>query len=260
AALRHRGAQLAGQPRHRTRVRHGRGDLEGSRLLHDLLPRRTPVDPAVARRGRFHRGRVAGVLLPPRGVPAAHAHDALRDGERGHQLGAPRRPHLRDDAGRAQQCDLAAALPHLPGGIQLLGHGLRGGAHHRVAGGAGGDRHRAVRVPRQAGALPMTLSPALPQGGGRMLETLAAWILGFLWILPLLYAFWTAFHPGEFSTRFELMAPLTLDNFRRAWEAAPFARYFLNSFMLVTMVLAVQLVLCTLAGYAFARFDFPGKD
>ncbi|HUP97566.1 MAG TPA: carbohydrate ABC transporter permease [Usitatibacter sp.] len=94
----------------------------------------------------------------------------------------------------------------------------------------------------------------------RRLETLAAWILGFLWILPLVYAFWTAFHPSEFSTRFEILAPLTLDNFRRAWEAAPFARYFFNSFMLVTMVLAAQLVLCTLAGYAFARFEFPGKD
>jgi sn-glycerol 3-phosphate transport system permease protein len=85
-------------------------------------------------------------------------------------------------------------------------------------------------------------------------------LLGFLWILPLVYAFWTAFHPPEFSTRFVLFAPLTLDNFRRAWEAAPFARYFLNSFMLVTMVLAAQLVLCTLAGYAFARFEFPGKN
>jgi sn-glycerol 3-phosphate transport system permease protein len=94
----------------------------------------------------------------------------------------------------------------------------------------------------------------------RRLETLAAWILGLLWILPLAYAFWTAFHPGEFSTRFQLLAPLTLDNFRRAWEAAPFARYFLNSFMLVTMVLSAQLVLCTLAGYAFARFEFPGKE
>lgn len=112
----------------------------------------------------------------------------------------------------------------------------------------------------------MTLSPALPhcetgaRGGGRILETAAAWLLGFLWILPLLYAFWTAFHAPEFSTRLALAAPLTLDNFRRAWDAAPFARYFLNSFMLVTMVLAAQLVLCTLAGYAFARFTFPGKD
>ena len=94
----------------------------------------------------------------------------------------------------------------------------------------------------------------------RKLETSAAWVLGALWILPLVYAFWTAFHPPEFSTRFALAAPLTLDNFNRAWEAAPFARYFLNSFLLVTMVLAAQLVLCTLAAYAFARFEFPGKD
>ncbi|HYC36233.1 MAG TPA: carbohydrate ABC transporter permease [Usitatibacter sp.] len=106
----------------------------------------------------------------------------------------------------------------------------------------------------------MTPSAALPQGAGRILETAAAWLLGFLWILPLLYAFWTAFHPPEFSTRFELLAPLTLANFERAWQAAPFARYFLNSFLLVTMVLAAQLVLCTLAGYAFARFEFPGKE
>ncbi len=94
----------------------------------------------------------------------------------------------------------------------------------------------------------------------RKLETAAAWLLGALWILPLLYAFWTAFHPPEFSTRFALAAPLTLDNFRHAWEAAPFARYFLNSFLLVTMVLAAQMVLCTLAAYSFARFEFPGKD
>src|SRR5436190_9591339 len=93
----------------------------------------------------------------------------------------------------------------------------------------------------------------------RAIETLAAWLLGALWVLPLVYAFWTAFHPGEFSTRFALAAPLTLDNFVRAWQAAPFARYFLNTTMLVTMVLAAQLVLVTLAAYAFARFEFPGR-
>ena len=91
------------------------------------------------------------------------------------------------------------------------------------------------------------------------LETVGAWTLGVLWVLPLVYAFWTAFHPGEFSTRFVLAAPLTLDNFVRAWQAAPFARYFLNTTLLVTMVLAAQLVLVTLAAYAFARFEFPGR-
>jgi sn-glycerol 3-phosphate transport system permease protein len=94
----------------------------------------------------------------------------------------------------------------------------------------------------------------------RRLETVAAWLLGILWILPLLYAVWTAFHPAEFSARFVITAPLTLENFERAWDAAPFARYFLNSFALVSLVLAAQLVLCTLAAYAFARFEFPGKE
>jgi sn-glycerol 3-phosphate transport system permease protein len=91
------------------------------------------------------------------------------------------------------------------------------------------------------------------------IDTAAAWMLALLWILPLAYAVWTAFHPTEFSTRFVLFAPLTLDNFSRAWAAAPFARYFLNTALLVTMILACQLVLSTLAAYAFARFDFAGK-
>ena len=93
-----------------------------------------------------------------------------------------------------------------------------------------------------------------------MLETIAAWLLGLLWILPLAYAVWTAFHPAANATRFDITAPLTLQNFRAAWEAAPFARYFLNTTLLVTMVLAFQLVLGTLAAYGFARFDFRGKD
>jgi sn-glycerol 3-phosphate transport system permease protein len=98
------------------------------------------------------------------------------------------------------------------------------------------------------------------RGAGRAVETVAAWALGVLWVLPLLYALWTAFHPSEFSTRFVLTAPLSLENFANAWQAAPFARYFVNTVMLVTMVLAAQLVLVTLAAYAFARFEFPGRQ
>jgi sn-glycerol 3-phosphate transport system permease protein len=98
------------------------------------------------------------------------------------------------------------------------------------------------------------------RGAGRAVETVAAWTLGVLWVLPLLYALWTAFHPSEFSTRFVLTAPLSLENFAKAWQAAPFARYFVNTVMLVTMVLAAQLVLVTLAAYAFARFEFPGRQ
>ena len=34
-----------------------------------------------------------------------------------------------------------------------------------------------------------------------------------LWVLPLAYAFWTAFHPPEYATKFAILAPLTLENF-----------------------------------------------
>jgi sn-glycerol 3-phosphate transport system permease protein len=95
---------------------------------------------------------------------------------------------------------------------------------------------------------------------GRWLEIAAAWLLAVLWLAPLLYAFWAAFHPPQFATHFEPLAPLTLSNFTRAWSVAPFARYFLNTFMLVTLILALQFVLCTLAGFAFARFAFAGRN
>jgi sn-glycerol 3-phosphate transport system permease protein len=106
----------------------------------------------------------------------------------------------------------------------------------------------------------VTENPYVPQRAALALETVGAWLLGLLWILPLAYAVWTAFHPSEYSARFVPTAPLTLENFAHAWAAAPFARYFLNTVLLCGMILAAQLVLCTLAAYAFARFKFRGRD
>ena len=102
--------------------------------------------------------------------------------------------------------------------------------------------------------------PYAPKGLSLTLESTGAILLALIWVLPLAYAVWAAFHPAEYTTRFVLTAPLTLDNFARAWAAAPFARYFLNTFILVTMILAFQLVLGTLAAYALARRDFWGRD
>lgn len=94
----------------------------------------------------------------------------------------------------------------------------------------------------------------------RWLEIVGAWLLGIIWVLPLVYAVWTAFHPSEFATHFTPLAPLTLQNFGRVWEAAPFARYFLNTTMMVTLILVAQFLLCTPAAFAFARMSFPGRD
>lgn len=91
-------------------------------------------------------------------------------------------------------------------------------------------------------------------------DRVAAWVLALAWIFPLAYAVWTSIHPAEYSTRFDLFAPITLDNFVAAWNAAPFAQYLLNTFILVSIVIVAQFIVCTLAAYAFARFDFPFKN
>jgi sn-glycerol 3-phosphate transport system permease protein len=92
------------------------------------------------------------------------------------------------------------------------------------------------------------------------LETVAGWFLALFWIAPLVYAFWAAFHPSQYAVHFDIFAPLTLDNFREALSQAPFLRYTFNTFILVTTILIAQLVICTLAAYAFARYRFFGSD
>jgi sn-glycerol 3-phosphate transport system permease protein len=91
------------------------------------------------------------------------------------------------------------------------------------------------------------------------LEAISAWLLALIWLAPLAYAFWSAFHPAAYATSFSLSAPWTLENFVRAWNQAPFGRYYLNTILLVLMVLTGQLVLSTLAAYAFARFKLRGS-
>jgi multiple sugar transport system permease protein len=53
---------------------------------------------------------------------------------------------------------------------------------------------------------------------------------------------------------------LVWENYVRAWQAAPFARYFVNSIIVAFAVTLGTLVTSSLAAYAFARIRFPGRD
>ncbi len=48
-------------------------------------------------------------------------------------------------------------------------------------------------------------------------------------------------------------------NFQRALDTAPFGRFLLNSLVVALIVVATNLVLCSIAGYAFARLRFFGR-
>jgi multiple sugar transport system permease protein len=52
---------------------------------------------------------------------------------------------------------------------------------------------------------------------------------------------------------------LRLANYPDALKAAPFGRFFLNSTVVAVSTVLANLVLCSLAGYAFARLRFLGR-
>ncbi len=51
----------------------------------------------------------------------------------------------------------------------------------------------------------------------------------------------------------------TLDNFTRAWSSGDFARYFANSVFVAVLSTAISVSLAAMLGFAFARYDFPGR-
>lgn len=92
----------------------------------------------------------------------------------------------------------------------------------------------------------------------RMGWGLLTWAVALLWILPILVAGWVAIHPVGEQGGFSLFAPLTTQNFINAWHAAPFGRYFLNTILLVLLIVVCQLILATMAAYALVRFRLKG--
>jgi len=92
------------------------------------------------------------------------------------------------------------------------------------------------------------------------IELLGAYILAAFWVLPLLYALWAAFHSSQDAIHFDIFSPLTLNNFREVLEQAPFLKYGINTFLIVSFILPLQLLISTLAAYAFARFEFTGSN
>jgi multiple sugar transport system permease protein len=83
-----------------------------------------------------------------------------------------------------------------------------------------------------------------------------ALIFPFVWLLV------TSVETSSEALHFPpVLAPHTLRfaNYPDAWHSAPFGRFFLNSAVVAVVTVLSNLVLCSLAGYAFARFRFFGR-
>lgn len=92
-----------------------------------------------------------------------------------------------------------------------------------------------------------------------LVQTAGGWLLAVVWVAPLLYTLWATFRTPSDAASLSLTGGFTLQNLSNVWASAPFARYYMNTFIMVSVLLLVQIVIAVLAAYSFARFEFPFK-
>lgn len=92
-----------------------------------------------------------------------------------------------------------------------------------------------------------------------VLYNILMYFMAVVWIIPLIWLLRTAFMPAGSATDISAPLKLTLENFTEVLDCVPFFNYYINTILIVIGTLAVQLILITLASYAFARMEFRGK-
>lgn len=95
----------------------------------------------------------------------------------------------------------------------------------------------------------------------RTIWFLVAAFLGLVTIFPVIWMVTSALKPGDEQYDFALIpANPTLENFEYVFTAIPFARYMFNSFFVSATVTIVALFFHSMAAYALARLQFPGRE
>jgi sn-glycerol 3-phosphate transport system permease protein len=97
---------------------------------------------------------------------------------------------------------------------------------------------------------------------GRLLTLLAVCAIALLWVVPFAWMAVASLRAGVPPDIASLTpsGPFGLSNFAEAWRSGSFPLWYLNTVIVCGGILAVQTVTISMAGYAFARLSFPGRD
>ena len=102
---------------------------------------------------------------------------------------------------------------------------------------------------------------------GTLLLTLATYgllvLFGVLFVLPFVWMVLSSLKSAGELLRVPptfLPADPRWENYGRVLQTVPFVQFYLNSTIMTTGRVLGQLLLCSLAGFAFARLRFPGRD
>lgn len=86
-------------------------------------------------------------------------------------------------------------------------------------------------------------------------------LLALLTVFPLLWMLSTSVkQPDDVFSGSLLPSTLNLSTYQQVWIEMDFLHHLLNSVFVTAMTVAIVVAASTLAGYAFARFQFPGRD
>jgi multiple sugar transport system permease protein len=119
-------------------------------------------------------------------------------------------------------------------------------------------------------AIPVAARPSSPRLAARA-RTVGLWLVGLaplvvaaiIIVAPVLWTVSTSLRtPAQAFTNPPSWFPTHLDwsNYATVFTSVPYASYVLNSAIVSVSVVVGQLVTAGLAGYAFARLRFPGKN
>jgi multiple sugar transport system permease protein len=122
-------------------------------------------------------------------------------------------------------------------------------------------------LPAAAPGRTVSATPAAPAARRRRRRLPSPWHLVLIpativLVFPFAWLILTSLETPSEALHFPpLLTPqhIGLANYPAALQAAPFGRFFLNSAIVAVTTVLSNLVLCSLAGYAFARLRFPGR-
>ncbi|MGE0216289.1 carbohydrate ABC transporter permease [Mycolicibacterium sp.] len=95
----------------------------------------------------------------------------------------------------------------------------------------------------------------------RLLDQLILAMFAVFAIVPLLGVLLSSITPADQNPGgFTVPTSVDLGNYAAAWSRGNFSNYLLSSLVVTAAVVALTVVLATLAGFAFARMRFPGSS
>ncbi len=85
-------------------------------------------------------------------------------------------------------------------------------------------------------------------------------LLSLVFLIPLFYALYTSLLPLQYVDKIVSFDKFTLNNYITLFQKTEVVQWFINTVIVTVLTVLGNVVLNTMAGYALAKFNFPGKN